>query len=202
MISSTAIFELADGRALLVLSGPSGVGKDTVVARLNALHPEVHCAVTATTRAPRPDETEGASYFFLGQEQFRLMLDKDQFLEHAVVYGHRYGVPVAPIKDALTSGFDVVVKTDVQGAWTIRQKIPRAVLVFLQAPSLTELQRRLRDRSTESEQQLAVRIQKAQQELEQAVWFDHVVMNPTDDLDQAVSEIMEIIKSARFSSSR
>lgn len=196
MTSSEAIFEISDGRTLLVLSGPSGVGKDTIAARLKALHPEVYCAVTATTRAPRPDETEGASYFFLSQGKFQLMLDKDQLLEHAVVYGHRYGVPAGPIQDALASGFDVVVKTDVQGAWTIRQKVPRAILVFLQAPSLTELERRLRKRSTESEEQLTIRIQKARQELEQAVWFDHVVMNPTDDPDQPVSEIMRIIRSA------
>ena len=202
MTSSNAMFEISDGRALLILSGPSGVGKDAVVERIKMLHPQVHCAVTATTRAPRPDETDGSSYFFLSKEQFQLMLDKDQFLEHAVVYGHRYGVPVDPIKDALAAGFDVVVKTDVQGAWTIRQKVPRAVLVFLRAPSFTELERRLRERSTESDQQLAVRLQKAEQELEQATWFDHVVMNPTNNLDRPVYEIMEIIGSARAASGR
>ena len=197
MTSTEGNVRLAAGPVLLVLSGPSGVGKDTVLARLHSQSPEVHVAVTATTRPHRPGEVDGVNHFFLSEARFQQMLAEDELLEHAQVYGRWYGVPKAPIRAALARGQDVVVRTDVQGAATIRQRIPASVLVFLQAPSEEEMERRLRDRSTESDAELRVRLETARHELAQASLFDHVVVNPTGDPDTPARRLLEILEAER-----
>ena len=187
---------------LLVLSGPSGVGKDTVLARLGNRCPQIHRAVTATTRSPRPGEVEGVNHYFLGEARFQELLAKGELLERARVYGRWYGVPKAPIREALARGQDVVVRTDVQGAASICRLVAGAVSIFLQAPSWEEQERRLRQRSTESGPELALRLETAHHELEQAAWFDYVVVNPTGDPEASAARIAEILESERSRDSR
>ncbi len=182
---------------LVIISGPSGVGKDAVVTAMRRDHPETFYAVTATTRPMRHGEVDGVDYLFLAPERFQDMLDRDEFLEHAEVYGRRYGVPKQFVREALAQGRDVVVKMDVQGAATIRRLAPGAVLVFLAAPSMEELERRLYQRKTESPEQMALRIQTAREEMHQAGWFDHVVVNETDAVDETVRRILEIMEQER-----
>ena len=182
---------------VLVLSGPSGVGKDTVLAHLRERFPGMHYVVTATTRSPRSGEVDGRDHVFLNKAQFQEMLAKDELLEHAEVYGRWYGVPKAQVQQALARGQDVVARVDVQGAASIRRQMPEAVLIFLEAPSLDELERRLQQRSTEGGQELALRLESARREMEQSAWFDHVVVNTTDDLERPVTRIMEILEIKR-----
>ncbi len=182
---------------VLVLSGPSGVGKDTVLAHLRERFPGMYYVVTATTRSPRSGEVDGRDHVFLSEAQFQEMLAKDELLEHAKVYGQWYGVPKAQVQQALARGQDVVARVDVQGAASIRRQMPEAVLIFLEAPSLDDLERRLRQRSTEGGQELALRLESARREMEQSAWFDHVVVNTTDDLERPVTRIMEILEIER-----
>ena len=135
---------------LVVLSGPSGVGKDAVLSRMREGAVPYHFTVTATTRAQRPGERDGVDYIFLTSDQFDRMVEQDGFLEWAHVYGNRYGVPKDQVRKALEQGKDVLLKADVQGAATLKRLAPEAVFIFLVAPSLEELERRLRDRKTES----------------------------------------------------
>jgi guanylate kinase len=181
---------------LVVITGPSGVGKDTVIARLRRrLGPTVHVGVTATTRPPRPGERHGVHYYFVTPEQFQEMLSRGELLENAVVYGHRYGVPRPPLEQALAQGRDVLLRTDVQGARYIKSRHPQAVTIFLVPPSLRELERRLRRRNKDSPQQLALRLAKAREEMAAAHEFDYQVVN--DRIDRAVEEILEIMERER-----
>jgi guanylate kinase len=188
-----------DGTPLLVVvSGPSGVGKDAVLLELRKAHPEIFIAVTATTRPQRPGETDGHDYIFVTPARFQSLLERDELLEHAEVYGRFYGVPKAPLRQALADGLDAIVKVDVQGAATIREIAPDAVLIFLTAPSMEELERRLTSRKTESPEQMALRIQTAREELEQASRFDFVIVNETDAVAETVEQIAAIIASQRL----
>jgi len=187
---------------LVVISGPSGVGKDAVIAKLRETHPEIFFAVTATTRPIRSGETEGRDYFFLTPSRFADLLALGEFLEHAEVYGMQYGVPRDPLRRALAEGHDAVVKVDVQGAVTIQALAPDAFLVFLAAPSVEELERRLTNRKTDSPEQLAIRIQTARNEMEQSQSFDTVIVNETDALVQTVEAIVESIHNQRADASR
>ena len=182
---------------LVVLSGPSGVGKDAVLTELRGSHPEIFFAVTATTRPKRPGEVDGHDYLFVTPGRFELLLSQDEFLEHAEVYGRRYGVPKALMRQALAEGRDVVVKVDVQGAATIRRIAPDALLIFLSAPSMQELERRLTSRKTESPEQTAIRIETARVEMRQSSWFDCVIVNETDAVGQTVKRILDVIRSQR-----
>ena len=179
---------------LLVISGPSGVGKDAVIAGLRHALPSAHFATTATTRPPRPGEREGIDYRFLTDEQYDRLIAEDGFLERASVYSHRYGVPKNEVRDALRKGQDVIVRVDVQGAATIKRLIPEAVLVFLAPESQAELERRLRDRSTDSGADLRLRIDTAAREMAQESAFDHVVVNAEGRLAETVSRIVSIIE--------
>ena len=183
---------------LLVLSGPSGVGKDAVLDRMRQRHPDIHYTVTATTRPRRPEEEHARDYLFVTQEEFQQMLVKDELLEHAHVYERKYGVPRVPVRQALARGQDVVLKIDVQGAATIRSKVPDAVLVFLRPPSMEELERRLRQRQTDSSEQTALRLETARQEMAQTSWFDHVLVNETDDLDGTVARVIDVLRAERL----
>ena len=182
---------------LVVISGPSGVGKDAVIAEMRASEPGLAFAVTATTRPMRAGEVEGRDYVFMTPERFGAMLEADGFLEHAKVYGNRYGVPREGVRAALDAGTDVIVKVDVQGAATIRRIAPDALLIFLAAPSAEELERRLRERKTDSPAQLAVRIETAQHETAQAGWFDVTIVNETDDVGGTVARVTEAIEEQR-----
>lgn len=178
---------------LVVLSGPSGVGKDAVLARMREGAVPYHFTVTATTRAQRPGERDGVDYIFFTPAQFDRMVEQDGFLEWAHVYGNRYGVPKDQVRKALEQGKDVVLKADVQGAATMKRLAPEAVFIFLVAPSLEELERRLRDRKTESTTDVSLRLRTARAEMGHQPMFDYVVVNPDNALDEAVSEIEAII---------
>ena len=182
---------------LVVISGPSGVGKDAVLARLRATQPEMFFAVTATTRPRRPGEVDGHDYIFVTPGRFHQLREKGELLEHAEVYGRLYGVPKAPLRQALADGKDAVVKVDVQGAATIKKMAPDAFLIFLAAPSMEELERRLTTRKTESPEQMSLRIETAREEMKQSEWFDAVVVNETDSLAKTVDQIVAVIRKQR-----
>jgi len=182
---------------LVVISGPSGVGKDSLLARLKAREGGYDFAVTATTRPQRPDEVDGRHYHFLTPQRFEEMVTAGELLENAVVYGERYGVPKAEVREALARGQDIVVRTDVQGAATIKGAVPQAVTVFLAPASIAELKERLRLRGADSEEQLRLRLAKARQELDAAGHFDHVVMNAEGKLEEAVAQVERIIAAEK-----
>lgn len=182
---------------LVVLSGPSGVGKDAVLSRMRELRMPYHFTVTATTRPQRPGEQDGIDYYFVSQEAFDKMSECDELLESAEVYGNRYGVPKGPVLEALESGLDVIIKADVQGAATIRNLAPDALLIFLAPPDMVELERRLRERMTESNDALARRLHTAELEMERVDEFDYVVVNHNGHLDDAAWDIDAIIERER-----
>lgn len=186
------------GRPLLVvLSGPSGVGKDAVLDRMKRLGSPYHFAVTATTRPMREGEREGESYHFIARAEFERMIASGELLEWAEVYGNLYGVPRAQVERALSEGRDVLVKVDVQGARTIHGLMPDAVLVFLAPPSLDELARRLTSRGTEADDAMRRRLREAEAEMEAASLFDHVVVNRRGKLDEAVRQIEALTAGER-----
>ncbi|MCZ6788532.1 MAG: guanylate kinase [Chloroflexi bacterium] len=182
---------------LVVISGPSGVGKDAVLERMKRLERPWHYVVTATTRAPRPGERDGEEYIFLDTARFEEMVTQDRFLEHAEVYGHRYGVPRDQVEEALRSGRDVIAKTDVQGARTLRAAVPGATLVFIAAPSMEELEARLRGRKTDRGTDLRRRLKTAREEMERQGEFDHVVVNHQGRLEETVAAIERIIQETK-----
>jgi guanylate kinase len=186
---------LAAGPLLVVLTGPSGVGKDSVLARLKSLGRPYYFAITATTRPPRKGEVDGIDYHFVSPERFGEMLDRGELLEHALVYGRRYGVPKAPIRKALAEGRDVIFRTDVQGARYIRTAVPGTLTIFISVASGDELKRRLLARSQDAPDQLEVRLRLAPEETRAAPEFDHTVIN--HDLDQCLAEIEEIVDRER-----
>jgi guanylate kinase len=175
-----------------VLSGPSGVGKGTVVKALADAHPQVWVSVSATTRPPRPGERDGVDYHFVDDAEFDRLIATDGLLEWASVHGSaRYGTPSAPVDAALAEGRPVILEIELQGARQIRRKLPGARYVFLTAPDQETLVGRLRDRGTETEEQMRVRLRTAEGELAAAGEFDHVVVN--DDLGQTVDELVELL---------
>ena len=187
---------------LVVLSGPSGVGKDAVLARMRDEPGPFHFAVTATTRPMRPDERDGIDYLFVAEPEFRRMIDDGELLEWAEVYGYLYGVPKSQITRALREGKDVIVKPDVQGAATIRKLAPDGLFIFLAPSSLEELAKRLRLRMTESSEALQLRLETAQAEMDESAKFDHVVVNRQDRLDETVAEIRRIVDHERLRAPR
>lgn len=179
---------------LVVISGPSGVGKDTTIERMRVVMPDAYYAVTATTRPRRPGEMQGVHYLFSTPEEFAATLAAGEFLEHATVYGNSYGVPKAPIRRALDRGQDVVVKVDPQGAMTIRRLAPEALLIFLLPPDMGELARRLRSRKTENREVLDLRIAIASREIVTSEFFDYFVINESERVDEAVRQIEAIVE--------
>ena len=182
---------------LLILSGPSGAGKDALLIRMKELGVPFHYVVTSTTRPPRTGEKDGVEYTFVSESGFQEMLQRGDLVESAKVYGYWYGVPKHEVKQALDEGKDVVLKIDVQGAATIRNLLPGAVLVFLTLPSLEEYERRLRQRKTESDTDLKVRLGKVTEELRSMLIFDYVVVNRQDELDGAVDQIKAIVAAEK-----
>jgi guanylate kinase len=183
------------GPLLVVLTGPSGAGKDSILNALRERNTPYHFTVTATTRAPREGERDGVDYYFVTREEFERMVRDGDLLEHAMVYGQEKGVPKTPIREALASGKDVLLRTDVQGARYIKSVVPGAITVFVTVPSVEELERRLRGRGSDTEEQVAVRLKTATDELESANEFDYVVVN--DDLNRALDELEEILGRER-----
>jgi guanylate kinase len=178
---------------LIVISGPSGVGKDTVIERMRQVMPDCYYAVTATTRERRPGEMHGVHYFFYQSDEFAEHERAGEFMEHAVVYGNRYGVPKSPVRQALRRGQDVVVKVDPQGAATIRRIAPEALMIFLLPPDMGELARRLRSRKTDDPVALSRRISIASREIATSELFDYFVINESEQIDLAVDQIQQII---------
>jgi len=180
---------------LVVISGPSGVGKDTVVQRLKERGLPFHFVVTATSRPKRPDEVHSVDYFFYSEQEFLDLLKRGELLEHAIVYNEHKGVPKQQVREAMASGLDVVMRVDVQGAKTIKQLAPEAVLIFLMASDEEELARRLRQRRTESEDMLQTRLQTAREELGYLEIFDYAVTNADSQVESAVDTILAIIEA-------
>lgn len=180
---------------LIVISGTAGVGKDSLIQRMKKRGCPFHFVVTATDRAPRAGEVHGIDYFFISTEAFTRMIEQDELLEHAVVYGQHKGIPRQQVREAMASGKDVVMRVDVQGVTTIRQLAPEIVSIFLTASSEEELERRLRKRGTDSEEQLEQRIAVAREEVKRLPEFDYVVINHDGALDRAVDDVLAIIRA-------
>ncbi|MDQ2961238.1 MAG: guanylate kinase [Candidatus Dormibacteraeota bacterium] len=180
---------------LIVLSGPSGVGKDTVLVELRRRDPSLRYSVSYTTRAPRPGEVDDVSYSFIDDATFRRMAEAGEFLEWAEVHGHRYGTSEARVREALDRGDDIVLKIDVQGAAWIRPRVAGAVFIFLLPPSEEELRRRLLARDTEDEANVELRFRNAVDELAEGAAYDHRVVN--DDVGRAAGEILDTVRARR-----
>ena len=187
--------EAADGAILVIISGPSGVGKDTIIEALRRRRhdPEYHYVVTCTTRAMRPGEVDGVDYHFLDRATFAAERAAGGFLEANKVHGNWYGTPRSQVREALAQGRDVVLKIDVQGAQVVKEKIPGALLVFLIPPSLEDLFQRLRSRATETADELEIRQRNAAIELARQEDYDYVVTNETGQVERTAERIDEII---------
>lgn len=172
---------------LFVVSGPSGAGKGTVLAKVREDMPNLGLTVSATTREPRAHEVDGVSYHFMSEAAFKAGVDKGEFLEWAHVHGHLYGTPVSEVQRFLDLGQSVVLEIDVQGALNVRRIMPEAVLIFIEPPSLEVLEQRLRDRGTEDEASIELRLSNAKGELELAQDYDVRIVN--DSLDAAVAQL-------------
>ena len=182
---------------LIVLSGPSGVGKDAVLKKMKELGHSFCFVVTVTTRPERAGEEDGVDYHFLSREEFQQMIQEGQLLEWANVYDNYYGVPKAEIAQALSEGKDVVVKVDVQGAATIKEILPQAVLIFLMPPSMDELERRLKGRDSGRYEDVALRLQKAKEEIERLSLFDYAITSHQDGIDNVISRIEAIVAAEK-----
>lgn len=178
---------------LFVLSAPSGTGKDTVINELKNQGMDFHVVSSVTTRAPRPGESEGYPYYFVSKEAFDLMVKQQELIEFAQVHGNWYGQPIQQIKDNLEVGRDVLLKIDVQGASTVRQRIPEAIFIFLVPGSVEELVQRLTHRQTETPAELERRLQDAKFELEQQKYYEYVIENRQGHLLDAVACLRAII---------
>ncbi len=182
---------------LLILSGPSGVGKDTVARMLIERRPDsFYFVVTATTRPPREDERHGVDYFFVSFDEFARMIEDDELLEHAIVYNDYKGIPKQQIRDALASGRDVVLRVDVQGASTVRRLVPNAISVFLTTRTEQGLVQRLQNRKQDTAEGMALRTATARQEMKRMDEFDYCVVNPEGDPEEAVNRVLSIIDAA------
>lgn len=177
---------------LFVISGPSGAGKGTLVARVREQLPDLGLTVSATTRPPRPGEIDGVSYHFLTDEEFTRRVDSGEFLEWAHVHDHRYGTLKTEVDSRLQCGQSIILELDVQGALAVRTTYPDAVLVFIEPPSLEILETRLRGRATEDEHELRIRLDNARNELQYASSYDERIVN--DDLERAVQDLLGVIE--------
>ena len=185
---------------LVVFSGPSGVGKDSLLQRLLEVNPQIRLSVSATTRSPRGEEQHGKDYFFLSKEEFQEMIDQDGMLEYALYCENYYGTPRQPVEEGIKQGQDVIVEIEVQGGAQGRQQNPAAVSIFVLPPSMKVLSQRLHKRGTDSEEVIQKRLQKAREEIRRADQYDYVVMN--DDLEECVQEICEILSAEKKKASR
>ncbi len=181
---------------LFIISGPSAVGKGTIVKRILKSDGKVHLSVSATTRNPREGEEEGISYYFMSDEQFVKAVGEGGFLEHASVHGHYYGTPKAPVMSQLKAGRDVILEIDVQGAMQVKESYPDGVFIFILPPSVDALRSRIMHRGTESEEDIQVRLGAAQREMEYLEHYDYYVVN--DDLEKAVDSVKKIMAAEHW----
>ena len=180
---------------MFVLSGPSGVGKDAVLSKIRRLQRPYFFTTTATTRPMRPGERDGVDYIFLDRDTFQKMIERGDLLEWAEVYGNLYGVPKSQVIEARDRGLDVIVKVDVQGANTIKRMMPEATLIFLAPPDISSLERRLRNRDTETETDFRLKLEAASEEMKESHGFDHRVVNHDDAIEAAATAIDRIIRT-------
>jgi guanylate kinase len=190
-------FQLPSKPLLIVLSGPSGAGKDAILSRMKKSAYPLEFITTVTTRPRRAREKNNVDYHFISAESFQKMAKNNELVEWANVYGNWYGVPKKPLKRALDKGKDTIVKIDIQGASTIKKIIPQAVFIFLMPPSRGELERRLTQRQTESPFDLSLRLKTAEEEMKKLPLFDYVVVNRQDEIDLVVREIEAIITAEK-----
>ena len=182
---------------LLIVSGPAGVGKGTVVAEaVKKAEGNIYLSISATTRQPRTIDKEGVTYFFKQKEEFEKMIENDELLEYANYVGNYYGTPKAPVMDSLKNGKDVILEIEVQGALQVKKNYPDAVLMFIVPPSLEVLEERLRGRGTETEEQIEKRLNRAKEEFSEIPKYDYIVENNT--VEQAVSDLMTVLKAERL----
>ena len=181
-----------DKGKLVVISGPSGTGKGTVIGKILESRANYVFSVSATTRKPRPGEKDGISYHFISHDKFREMIENNEFLEYAGYVGEYYGTPAKPINEYIESGKTVILDIEVQGAGQVMIKKPDAITIFIVAPDLNELENRLRGRGTDPEEKLLARLNRAKLELEEKCHYDHVVIN--DNASRAAQEIINIIE--------
>ena len=185
---------------LIIISGPSCSGKDTVLTELFKKMPELLFSISSITRAMRAGEREGEKYNFITREKFEDMLKNDRLLEHNEFVGNYYGTPREPVERAIANGQDMVIEVDVNGAAQIREKLPEAVSIFIMPPSFVELKRRLSGRGTESEELIQKRLTSALGEIKRAVEYDYIVVN--EDIAAAADDIMSVILSSRLKTDR
>lgn len=176
---------------VLVITGPSGVGKGTVVRQLLQRRPDLWWSVSATTRAPRPGEADGDHYFFMSVEQFERLVAEGQMLECAQFAGNWYGTPAAPLRERIAHGQTVVLEIELEGARQVRASMPEATLVFLAPPTMAELRARLVGRGTEAEAEVERRLARAEDEMQARQEFDHVIVN--DEVDRVVDALLDLI---------
>ena len=181
---------------LFVLSGPSGVGKGTVLGKLLEDYKDIHYSVSATTREARQDELDGRDYFFLSEEEFLQMCENDQFIEYARVHENYYGTPKSYVDECIKQGKDIILEIDIQGARQVRKQYPDAVFIFLVPPSLEELENRLDKRGSENKQDKNIRLKNAREEIKEKSKYDYKVVN--DKIEKTVERLKEIIKAEKL----
>ncbi len=180
-------------KKLIIITGPSGVGKGTVVKELLDRNKDIWLSISATTRNPRVGEKDGLNYYFISEERFKDMIDKKEFLEWAQFAGNYYGTPLTTVNEKIEKGFIVLLEIEVEGAKQIKEKFPESLSIFLLPPSKEELEKRIRNRGTEKEEAIDIRLSRANYEIASSNQFDFVLTN--HDVDETVKEVFKIIKS-------